>query len=944
MCKLLPKTSSWSLSCHWIKPQQKIDTELFKFGHIFYIIPSQQIAIVMKLIEIKVMRGPNYWSNYRKKLIVLKLDLEELEKFPTNKIKGFSERLKALMPSLYTHRCSEGHDGGFFKRVEEGTWMGHVIEHIALEIQSLAGMDCGYGRTRSTATAGIYNVVFSYEIEKAGKYAARAAIQIAEALIAGKDYNLEADIKELTKMNARYGLGPSTRSIVEEAKRLNIPYKRLNEGSLVVFGHGSKQRKIRATITDSTSGMGIDIAGDKEETKKMLSAAYIPVPAGLLIYDEKELEEVIEEVRFPLVVKPLDGNHGRGITTNINSLAETIAAIKIAKEVSDGVIIEEFIQGFDYRFLVVNYKLVAVAKRTPALIIGDGKLTIQQLIDLTNKDPNRGDAHEKILTTIKVDDITKAILSKKELTLESVLPIGEILFLKDTANISSGGTSRDVTDRVHPYNVALAERAARILNLDICGIDVVAKDIDVPLTREIGGIVEINACPGLRMHLSPSKGIARNVAESIVHMMFPEPSKARIPLIAVTGTNGKTTTTRLIAHMAQHIGHRVGFTTTDGIYINGNEIHHGDCTGPVSAEAVLLDPTVDFAVLECARGGILRSGLGFDECDISVITNITEDHLGLKDIHTLEEMAKVKSVVARSTKKEGTAILNADDELVYEMRKEVDSNIALFSMDENNAFIQKHCEKGGLAAFIEKGYFVISKGKWKTRVDKIVNIPLTLEGRADCMIKNILPAILAATLSNISVENIREALKTFIPSPEQTPGRMNIFHFNDFEFMVDYAHNTDGFLELKKFMDKTNASVKVGIISVAGDRRDEDIVTMGRLSAQMFDEIIIRHDHDLRGRTQESLTSLLIKGIKEVSRFIPIKVISEELDAIAYAIENARKNSFIVDCTDAVKESTSYLANKVMEQKNSVSSKNLDSGPIIPLMISHSNFGIISKQ
>jgi cyanophycin synthetase len=895
----------------------------------------------MKLMEIKVMRGPNYWSNYRKRLIVLKLDLEELEKFPTNKIDGFLERLKTLIPSLYTHRCSEGCEGGFFKRVEEGTWMGHVIEHIALEIQSLAGMECGFGRTRSTITKGVYSVVFSYEIEKAGKYAAKAAIRIAEALIKGLPYDLKSDISVLSTMNAKYGLGPSTRSIVEEAQKKGIPFKRLNEGSLVVFGYGKNQRKIRATMTDATSGMGIDIAGDKEDTKKMLAAAYIPVPKGVLISDEQELKEVIDEVQFPLVVKPIDGNHGRGITTNIKTAEEALAAFRVAKEISDEVIIEEFIQGLDYRFLVINFKLVAVAKRTPALVIGDGTSTIQQLIDQTNRDPNRGDGHEKMMTTIKVDETTTTILSKKNLKLDDVLPIGEILFLKDTANISSGGTSRDVTDLVHPYNVFLAERAARILNLDICGIDVVAKDINVPLTREIGGIVEINACPGLRMHLSPSKGIARNVAESIVDMLFPDPQKARIPLIAVTGTNGKTTTTRLVAHIAKHVGHHVGYTTTDGIYIDGHEIHHGDCTGPVSSETILFDPTVDFAVLECARGGILRSGLGFDTCDISIITNVTEDHLGLKDIHTIEEMAKVKCVVARSTKKDGYAILNADDDLVYEMRKEVDSEIALFSIEESNPRVQRHCERGGIAAFIEKGYIVIAKGKWKTRIEKVVNIPLSLDGRADCMIKNILPSVLAAVISHVPVEKIREALQTFIPSPKQTPGRMNIFHFKEFDFMVDYAHNIDGFLELKKFLNKTNASVKVGIISVAGDRRDEDIITMGKLSAEMFDEIIIRHDHDLRGRTQESITKLLTQGIREISRFIPIQIISEEMDAIAYAVEHAKKNSFIVDCTDAVQESTDYLARRVQEEKGNDS---MDSNKVIPLIFSHASFGIVSKQ
>ncbi|MDP1743999.1 MAG: ATP-grasp domain-containing protein, partial [Bacteroidota bacterium] len=493
----------------------------------------------MEIIEIKVMRGSNYWSVYNKKLIVLKLDLGILEKTPTNEITGFLDRIKKLIPSLQSHHCSENMEGGFFKRVEIGTWMGHVVEHIALEIQVLAGMNCGYGRTRSTNSVGIYSVVFSYELEDAGRYAAEASMRIAKALVDNVTYDIEEDIIELNRIFAKQNLGPSTASIVNEALKRKIPYKRINSGSLITFGYGSKQKKIRATIADSTSGIGIEIACDKEETKTLLSNAHIPVPEGVLVYDEEDLKRLADRVKFPLVIKPVDGNHGRGVSTNIQNIESAIAAFHIAKLESSEVIMEEFINGFDYRFLVINFKLVAVAKRTPAMVIGDGNSTIAQLVEQTNQDPARGEGHEKVLSIINVDENTLSILAKKNLSVESVLPIGEILFLKDTANISTGGTSTDMTDIVHPYNVFLAERIARILNLDICGIDIVASDIKVPLTREVGGVVEVNACPGLRMHLSPANGLARNVAEPIMEMMFPDNDNGRIPLIAVTGTNGK---------------------------------------------------------------------------------------------------------------------------------------------------------------------------------------------------------------------------------------------------------------------------------------------------------------------------------------------------------------------------------------------------------------------
>jgi cyanophycin synthetase len=744
----------------------------------------------------------------------------------------------------------------------------------------------------------VYYVVFSYEIEKAGIYAAKAAVRMVETLASDMYYNVEQDVIELSRIYYRGKLGPSTQSIVDEAEKRGIPCTRLDNQSQVMLGQGCNQRLIRATIACTTSNMAVDLAGDKESTKELLAESYIPVPEGELIEEEYELDEAIEHLGFPLVVKPVDGNHGRGISTNILTRDAAHEAFLQAKKISGEVIVEKFIRGIDYRFLVVNYKLVAVAKRVPAKVIGDDRSTIKELIDETNKDPERGEGHEKVLTKITVDELTMSILLEKNYTLETVLPIGEILYLKDTANISTGGTSRDVTDIVHPYNVFLAERVARLMNLDICGIDVIAEDINIPITKNTGAIIEVNACPGLRMHNTPAKGLARNVASPILDMLYPNNAESRIPLVAVTGTNGKTTTTRLVAHMAKIAGHSVGYTTTDGIYIQDQLIFHGDCSGPGSAAVVMRDPIVDFAVLECARGGILRSGLGFDHCNISIITNISSDHLGLNGIDSIEKLARVKEVVAQSTFHTGYAILNADDDLVYDMKNRLDCKIALFSTNGQSERIKAHCDAGGLAAVVENEYFTICDGPWKTRIAKVKEVPLTFSGTAGFMVQNILPSILAAKISGFEKQDIVSALQSFIPSPETTPGRMNQFQFKNFNVMVDYVHNEGGYAELEKYMAQIKAAVKVGIIAATGDRREEDIRKIGFYAARMFDEIIIRHDVDGRGRTNEELTALLLSGINEVDPGKLVQVISKEEDAIRFALDHAKPGSFIFVSVD----------------------------------------------
>ncbi|MFN0030591.1 MAG: cyanophycin synthetase [Flavobacteriales bacterium] len=871
----------------------------------------------MKILDIKVMKGPNYWSIRRHKLIQMRLDLEEMEQRPSNSIDGFSEGLEKLFPSMYSHRCSVGEPGGFFSRVKEGTWMGHVIEHIALEIQTLAGMECGFGRTRETSKPGVYNVVFSYMEEKAGQYAARAAVRITEALIEGKEYDLAADIQQLREIREDERLGPSTGCIVDEAVSRGIPYIRLNKHSLVQLGYGVNQRRIRATIASTTGSIAVDIACDKEETKNLLGAAEIPVPKGRIVYSEEGLKDAIDSINYPIVTKPVNGNHGKGATTGITDWEGACIGLAAAKKYGRGVIVEKFITGQDHRVLVINYKFVAAAIRKPAAVTGDGKSTIQQLIDITNLDPRRGYGHEKVLTQITVDDFLMEMLNREGLTLDSVIDKGREVFLKPTANLSTGGTATDITDLVHPDNVFMCERIARIIGLDICGIDIMGESLSTPVKENGGAILEVNAAPGFRMHLDPTEGLPRNVAEPVIDMLYPPGASARIPIIAVSGTNGKTTTTRLMAHIVKTMGHKVGYTTTDGVYIQNQLMMRGDCTGPISAEFVLKDPTVDFAVLECARGGILRAGLGFHRCDISICTNVAEDHLGLGDIDTLEQLARVKSVVIESTMPSGYAILNADNEYTLGMAKGLECKVAYFSLDENNKVIQEHIKTGGLAAIYENGYVTICKGTWKIRVEKASAIPLTYSGRATFNIANVLPCLLAGFVRGFDIEDMRSALQTFIPSPAQTPGRMNMFHFKNFTVMVDYAHNTHGFMAISDFLKKVDASPKVGVIAGVGDRRDEDIINLGKVAAGMFDEIVIRQDKNLRGRTEDAIIELMTQGIHEVSADKKMTVFRKEREAIDYVIKGAVAGSFVVICSDVVPDALEQIM-KLKEEEEGV--------------------------
>ncbi len=850
----------------------------------------------MRILNLRVLTGPNFWSIRRHKLIQMRLDLEDLMDRPTNEIRGFREGLEALMPGLWEHQCSRNCYGGFLQRVDEGTWMGHVIEHVALEMQSMAGMTVDFGRTRQTSKEAIYNVVFEYQEAEAGRFAAKAAVYLCQALVDGESYHrdLELDIQELREIREKVRFGPSTQSLLDEAALRGIPSIRLNAGSLVQLGYGVHQTRIEATTSEKTSIIATDIACDKRVTKELLQDMGIPVPKGYTVRHLDDLELTIEDVGgFPIVIKPLNANHGKGITVDIRDMQSAIVAFEAALAFSPTVLVEQFVVGEDYRLLVINNKLQAVAKRVPARVIGDGRSTIQDLIDQVNSDPRRGFGHENVLTQITIDEMTERILERKGFTLKTVLDRGESCTLKSTANLSTGGISIDCTDIIHPYNAFIAERAAQIVGLDVAGIDLICPDITIPVTENKGAIVEVNASPGLRMHLAPSEGIPRNVAEPIIDMLFPPGAKTRIPILAVTGTNGKTTTTRLMAHILKGIGLRVGFTTTDGVYIQNQQITKGDMTGPYSARLVLRDPTVEVAVLETARGGILREGLGFSECDIAVVLNVTADHLGIGDIETLEEMARVKSVLAEAVHKSGYAILNADDRLVAEMAQAAKGHVAYFSMDPQSSQIQAHISAGGTAAVYEEGYISILKRGWKLRIEKVTNIPLTLSGKASFMIQNALAATLATFLHGVAIDDIRVALGTFTSSVAQTPGRLNLFDVGHYQVLVDYAHNAAGYEAIQTTLERWDCHRKLGVIGGPGDRRDQDLKELGKLSARMFDLAIVKEDDDLRGRDPKEVAEIIRQGWNE-ERGGELRTILDEAEAIQAGLNLAQDGDLVV--------------------------------------------------
>jgi cyanophycin synthetase len=866
----------------------------------------------MKIIRTQTLRGPNYWSIRRDKLIVMRLDLEELAEKPSNEIPGFYEGLIDVLPSLVEHYCSPGYRGGFFERVRTGTYMGHIIEHIALELQELAGTPVGFGRTRGTSTPGVYNVVFEYVDEQAGRYAGRAAVRLCQSLVDTGTYSKEElaqDLADLRDLCNNAALGPSTETIVKEAQARNIPWLLLSARSMVQLGYGVHQKRIQATLSSFSGILAVELACDKEGTKTILKDGGIPVPRGTVIQYLDELPAAIEEVGgFPIVIKPLDGNHGRGISIDVKNQQEAEEAYDLASAASKtrSVIVERYYKGSDHRILVINGKVAAVAERIPAHVVGDGRSTIEELIEITNRDPNRGDGHANVLTKITIDKTALNVLGKQGYELTSILPQGAIAYLRATANLSTGGIAVDRTDEIHPENVWIAQRVAKLIGLDIAGIDVVTDDIRKPLKEVDGVIVEVNAAPGFRMHVAPSRGLPRNIAAPVIDMLFPPGTPSRVPILAITGTNGKTTTSRLISHICRQTGKVVGFTTTDGVYIDDYLVEKGDNTGPYSAGMILKEPTVEIAVLETARGGILRSGLAFNQCDVGVVLNVAADHLGIGDIDTIEQMAKVKSVVAEVVSAEGYAVLNADDPLTVSMAEKVKGRVAYFSMSPDNPIIHDHIRRGGMAAIYENGYLSILEGEWTLRIEEAVNIPVTMQGMAPFMIANALAACLATFVQGIDIELIRQGVRTFKPSVAQTPGRMNLFDLGHHHALIDYAHNPAGYEAVGGFVGNWSGE-KVGVVGGPGDRRDDDLILLGKLSAQMFDRIIVKEDNDTRGRRRGEVADLILRGISQENASMRPEVILDETEALEKALSTVSEGGLVVIFPESVTQAIDLI-------------------------------------
>ncbi|MEO0836668.1 MAG: cyanophycin synthetase [Cyanobacteria bacterium J06642_3] len=853
----------------------------------------------MKILKTQTLRGPNYWSIRRPKLIVLRLDLEELTDKTSDQIPEFYNGLIQVLPSLVEHYCSPGHRGGFLQRLKDGTLMGHIIEHVALELQELAGMKVGFGRTRETGDRGVYNVVYEYTEEKAGRYAGRAAVRICSSIIKEGSYPLSElvkDLEDLEDLRNNAALGPSTQTIIEAAQAQQIPWFNLSTRSMIQLGYGANQKRIQATLSSNSGILGVELACDKEGTKTILGEAGIPVPQGTVINYLNQLATAIKSVGgFPIVIKPLDGNHGRGITINIASNEEAEIAYDLASQSARNraVIVERYYAGSDHRILVVDGKVVAVAERIPAHVVGDGTATISTLIEQVNSHPARGIGHDNVLTKINVDQTSLGVLAKQGYDLQSVLPQGEIAYLKATANLSTGGIAIDRTDDIHPQNVWIAERTAKIIGLDIAGIDVVTPDITQPITKLDGVIVEVNAAPGFRMHACPSQGKPRPVGKAVLDMLYPQASDSRIPIVAITGTNGKTTTTRMTAHIFRQTGKVVGYTSTDGVYIGDYLAEKGDNTGPYSAKMILQDPTVEIAILETARGGLLRAGLAFDRSDVGIVLNVAADHLGLGDINTIEQMAKVKGVIAETVSADGYAILNADDPLVAAMADRVTSQVAYFSLEPENKIIQEHINNQGLAAVYEQGQITILKGKLTIRLEEAINCPVTMGGMAPFMIANALAASLAAFCQGIDVNLIRQGLRTFNPSDQQTPGRMNLFQVADYHVLIDYAHNPHGYEAVGEFVQNWQGK-KIGIIGGAGDRRDTDLQLLGEIAVKFFDHIIIKEDEDKRGRESGEAATIIAQGVTKINSDFVFETILDENLAFETTLKSAPTGSLVV--------------------------------------------------
>ncbi|SJZ74610.1 cyanophycin synthetase [Selenihalanaerobacter shriftii] len=848
----------------------------------------------MRLIEISKLIGPNIYTYYP--AIRVKLDLEDLDKVESKEVERFNSKLITLIPTLKEHYCALGQPGGFLIRLKEGTYFGHVVEHVAIELLNLIGHKVNYGCTRESEVSGIYNIIYEYQSYAPAILAGKEAYKIVKSIINGQEVSMEEIIEGLNKEDVKASLGPSTQAIVDAAHKRNIPTIRLGKrNSLVQLGYGIEQKRIQATISQITSCVGVDIACNKNLAKELLKDMGVPVAKGDMATTEKEALEIARNLEGKIVTKPYNSNQGKGISLNIKTDYDVMNGFKLAQSYSQEVMVEKMISGNDYRVLVINGEVVAVAQRIPAHIVGDGEATILELIQEVNKDPLRGEGHSSPLTRIRVDEAVLFLLAKQDYHLDSVISRGEQVFLRETGNLSTGGTAIDKTDEIHPVNKQLAIRAAKVIGLDIAGIDLITPDISQPLNNGRGAIIEVNAAPGIRMHHYPTIGKSHDVAGAIVDMLFPAGNSGRIPIISITGTNGKTTVTRLVSLILQQADYQVGMTTTDGIYINQKRLLKGDTTGPISAQFVLKDSDVEVAVLETARGGILRAGLGYDESDIGVITNISSDHLGQGGVEDLEDLADVKSLVIERVNDEGTAILNADDQEVVKLSSRSNvQNIIYISSQENNFILRKHLAQGGTGIYVKDNRIIINHNQKEIEVEDIREIPATYKGIAKHMVENILFATAIAFDFGIDVKLIKNVLNNFGGNHQQNLGRLNIVEIAGVKVILDYGHNLAGYQATLEVARELEAEKVIGVIGVPGDRKDESILEIGKISGEYLQKVIIKEDQDLRGRKEGEVAELLASGVNNAEDKLEIEIVLSEIEAVKQALNEIEPGQLLI--------------------------------------------------
>ncbi len=865
---------------------------------------------MIEIKELRALRGPNRYTRHTAVFMVL--DIKEYEQKPTDKIIGFTKRLLELLPGLKEHGCSIGGIGGLVQRLEQGTWAGHVIEHIAIELQCLSGMEVGYGKTFCTSQDGVYLVVFRYKVESAGLRAAQEAVTIFESVTNERNFNIEGAVLELKTLREKDMLGPTTLSIVNEASKKGIPSIRLNDASYIQLGYGANQKRIQASMTGQTSAISVELADEKSVTKTFLEESGIPVPEGRIFSNIEDAFIFFEKLKGAVVVKPNSGNHGKGATINITHIEQFKVAFELAKNHHPWVLVERLIKGFDFRFLVIGGKLIAVARRDAACVVGDGVSSIKDLVDEVNNDPRRGFGHEKPLTKIEIDEMVIRFLLLHGFSINSVPEQSEKVYLKTTANISQGGTATDVTDEVHPEIKVMVERAAKIIGLDCMGLDAIAVDTSLPLEESGISVVEVNAAPGFRMHLEPTHGKARNVAKSVVEMLFPS-DYIETPVIAIAGTNGKTTTCKLVSHCLKYSGHKVGLACTTGVEIDGQAILYGDYSGPQGAKIVLREPTVDHIVLEAARGGIVRRGLGVKSIDIGVVLNIGTDHIGSDWIDTVEDLRLVKSTVVETVKEYGTSILNADDVGAMSILDRARGHIILFSLDSRNDEVIRHMESKGTVITVIDNDIVIRTQNLDVKVCSLREVPITFGGIVDFNISNALAAVAVLYGLDLSIDQIRNGVMTFHPSSTQNPGRMNLFNFKRYKVLVDYAHNADSVRAFSGVLNRISDGRKVLLCHGTGNRTNEQIIEYGETLASVYDRIIIT-EMDNRQRSSGETANLVLEGLQKGGmRNSSIEIILNSELALERLLNEGEAGDLLVVQIDEVEPMMSYISKKSKE-------------------------------